>query len=110
MKHRLQNRLQFATDNFLGDAIGDRWNTQRTRPAVCFRNIDPAHRQWKIASRRQSVPEFVEIVLKINLETRNRLTVHASRSLIGLHTFEGLPDFPLRNIERLCLNHRLLLQ
>ena len=27
MKHRLQTRLQFATDNFLGDAIGNRRNT-----------------------------------------------------------------------------------
>ena len=28
----------------LGDAIGNRWNTQRTSPAIDLRNVDPAHR------------------------------------------------------------------
>ena len=109
MEHRLHLRLQVAPNDLLGNAIGNRWNTQWTRPAICFRNIDPPHRRWKIASRRQSVPELVEVVPKINLKVRNRLTVHASRSLVGLHTFEGVPDIPLRDIERLCLAHRLLL-
>ena len=27
MKHRLQTRLQVATDNFLGDAVSNRWHS-----------------------------------------------------------------------------------
>src|SRR6185312_9296257 len=34
--------------------------------------------------------------------------IHASRSLVGLHMLKGLPDFPFRNLERLCLVHGLL--
>jgi hypothetical protein len=46
---RLQNRLKVAPGNLLGDAVGDSWNTQWPRPAICFRNIDPTHRRRKIA-------------------------------------------------------------
>ena len=49
MKHRLQDRLQIATGDLLGDAVGDRWNAQRPRPAIRFRNIDPPHRRRKVA-------------------------------------------------------------
>src|SRR5215813_3411570 len=29
MKHRLQNRFQVTSGNFLRDSVSDRWNTQR---------------------------------------------------------------------------------
>ena len=34
------------------------------------------------------------------------LPVYSSRSLVGLHLLEGFPDFPLRDVKRLCLGHR----
>src|SRR5215470_11771718 len=74
-------RLQVASGDLLGDPVGD---------------------------RRQPVPELVEVVRKINLEFCNRLCVYPSRSLVGPHTFEGFPDFPLGDVERLCLAHGLL--
>src|SRR5246127_4146905 len=43
-----------------------------------------------------------------SLEGCDRLSVYSSRSLVGLHTFEGFPHFPLRDVERLCLVHGLL--
>src|ERR1700681_4075213 len=43
-----------------------------------------------------------------SLEPCNRLLIHSGRSLVGLHTFEGLPDHPFGDVERLCLAHRLL--
>src|SRR5580704_11664039 len=86
----------------------DRRNAQRARATVCLRNIDPPHRRRKIAPRRQPVPQLVEVVRKINLEVCDRLPVYSSRSLVGLHTFEGFPDFPLGDVERLCLVHGLL--
>src|SRR6476646_7012140 len=36
------------------------------------------------------------------------LPVGSPISLVGLHTFEGFPDFPLGDVERLCLVHGLL--
>src|SRR6201998_361555 len=55
----------------------------------------------------QRIAEFVEVAREVGLELRNRLPIHASRSLVGLHTLEGLPDFPFWDVERLCLVHRL---
>src|SRR6476661_3678005 len=49
MKHRLQTRLQVATDNFLGDTVSHRWNAQWARTAVHLRNIHPSHRRRKVA-------------------------------------------------------------
>src|SRR5215471_17483434 len=108
MKHWLQYRLQVTTDDLLSAAVGDSWNTQRPRPAPCFRNIDPPHRRRKVAPRGHAIPEFVEVARKVGLKRRNRLSVHPSRSLIRLHTFEGFPDFPFGDLERLCLVHGLL--
>src|ERR1700720_3097169 len=36
------------------------------------------------------------------------LSVYSSRSLVGLHTLEGFPDFPFGDVERLYLAHGLL--
>src|SRR5262245_5293158 len=108
MKHRLQDRLQVATDDFLGAAIGDSWNAQRPRPAPWSRNIAPAHRRREVAPRGHAIPELVEVARKVGLELRNRLSIYSSRSLIGLHTFEGFPDFPFGDPERLYLVHGLL--
>src|SRR5215212_3483689 len=47
-----------------------------------------------------------KVVGKISLELSNRLPVDASRSLVGLHRLESVPDVPLRDGKRLCLGHR----
>jgi len=49
MKHRLHDRLQVASGDLLGDAISDRRNTQRSRPATRFWNLNPPHRRRKVA-------------------------------------------------------------
>src|SRR5215470_3770659 len=49
VEHRLQPWLQVAPGNLLGDAVGDRWNTQRARASIRFWNIDPPHRRRKVA-------------------------------------------------------------
>src|SRR5215475_9547157 len=89
MKHWLQNWLQVTMDDFLGNAVGDSWNTQRPRTAPCFRNIDPPHPRRKVAPRGHAIPEFVEVARKVRLKCRNRLSIYSSRSLVCLHTFEG---------------------
>src|SRR5262249_46898673 len=108
VKHRLHNRLQVASGDVLSDAVRNCWNAQQSRPTIRLWNVDPPHRGRKVAPGRQPVPELVEVARKVGLELRNRLSVHASRSLVGLHTLEGFPDFPFGDLERLCLVHRLL--
>ena len=105
MEQRVQSRLQIPADNFLRDAVRHRWYTQRPRPARRLRNVHPPHRLREIASRRQSIPELVEIVHQINLKVCDRLPIYSSRSSVGLHFLEGLPDFPLRDVKRRCLGH-----
>src|SRR4249920_2872722 len=46
-------------------------------------------------------PDLIQIVLQIGLELLHRLTVHPGGTLVGLDLLVGLPDFPLRDIERL---------
>src|SRR6202047_4144293 len=108
MKDRLRHRLQVTTNDFLGAAVSDSWNTQRPCTAHCFRNIAPPYRRRKVAPRGHAIPEFVEVARKVGLERRNRLSIYSSRSLVRLHTFEGFPDFPFGDLGRLCLAHRLL--
>src|SRR4029077_5737969 len=45
---------------------------------------------------------------KVGLERRNRLPIYSGRSLVSLDLLEGFPDFPFRDLERLCLVHVLL--
>jgi hypothetical protein len=77
-------------------------------PPSAFGISTRRNRRRKIAPRRQPVPQLVEVVRKISLEVCDRLSVYSSRSLVGLHTFEGFPDFPLGDVERLCLVRGLL--
>src|SRR5262245_5834346 len=105
MEPRFQQRLKIPANNFLGDAVGDRRNSQWSRSAICFRNVHPTNRRWKVAPRGQPVPQLVEVVSQIGLKFPYRLSIYASRSLVGLHFLEGLPDLSLRDVERLCLSH-----
>src|ERR1700722_412498 len=105
MEHRFQQRLQVSANNLLADPVSDRGNPQRPRPAGRLRYVHPTHGRRHIAARRHSIPELIKVVAEAILEVLDRLSIYASRSLIGLHTFEGLPDFPLRDVERLRPDH-----
>jgi hypothetical protein len=54
VEHRLQDRLQIATGDLLGNAVGDRWNPQRPRPCAARRYSRPRgwNRLWLVPSRR----------------------------------------------------------
>ena len=103
MKQRFQQGLQVSPNNLLRNTVRDRGDAQRPRPAIRLRNVHPAHRWRQVTARRQPVPEFVEIPSKLGFKFLDRLPIYSSRSLVGLHTLEGLPDFPLRYVKRLCL-------
>ena len=49
MKHRLQDWLQVTPGDFLGDSVGDSWNTQRPDAStIPLWNVDPPHRRRKV--------------------------------------------------------------
>jgi hypothetical protein len=106
MENRFQSGLQIPFDDLLGDSVADRRNPQRPSPSIVLRNVDPPYRRRKIAPGGHPVPQLVEVVRKISLKVGNRLPINPSRSLVGLHLLESFPDFPFRNVERLCLVHR----
>src|SRR5260370_11350317 len=45
---------------------------------------------------------------EIGLELRSRLSIYSSRSVILLRSFEGFPDVPSGDLERLCFVHELI--
>ena len=106
MEDGFQDGLQIPFDDFLCDSVADRWDTQRPGPSIALGKVNPPHWRRKVAPRGHPIPEPVEVVRKINLKLGNRLSVYSSRSLVGLHLLEGFPDFPLRDVERLCVGHR----
>src|SRR5580692_11302478 len=103
MEQWFQPWLKIPTDHLLRNAIGDRGHSQRSRPAIRLRNIHPPDRWRHITPRGQSVPELIEIGGKPFLEVPDRLSVYASRSLVGLDPFVGVPNLSLRDVKRLCL-------
>ena len=58
-----------------------------------------SHRRRKVAARRHPIPELVEVVLQILLELRNRLLVHAGRSLVRLDPLDTPPRPPVWKYE-----------
>jgi len=106
MKHRFQYGLQDSLHNRLGDAIRDRWNSQRPRSSIVLRDVYPANRWRKITARRHSIPDPIEIILQIAIECRNRLAVYSRRSSVCLHPLVCFPYSTLRNTKRFCFVHR----
>src|ERR1700747_389666 len=76
-------RLQGSFDYHLGDAVGDRGYPQRPGSTIVLRYVHPSHRRRKVAAGRQPIPQLIEVVREISLEVRDRLPIHASRTLVG---------------------------
>ena len=108
MEPRFEQRLKIPADNFLGDAVGDRRNSQWSRSAICFRNVHPTNRRRKVAPGGQPVPQLVEVISQIGLKFLYRLSIYASRSLVGLHFLEGLQTSRFEMSNGFALIMRLL--
>jgi hypothetical protein len=103
VKERLHPGLQVQAHNGLGDPVRDRRHPEHPRAAVPLRYLHRAHRRGHVAPRRESIPELVEVSLKVPLELLDRLLVDAGRALVGLDPPIGLPDGPLGDLKRLRL-------
>ena len=68
MEMLLQRRLQVRLDHRLRNAIRNRWNTQRARPAISLGDIHTLDWRRKVAPRRQPIPQLVEIPFQVLLK------------------------------------------
>src|SRR5579863_4436065 len=90
-------RFQPRFHNLLRDSIRHSGNAQTSFSATLFRYLYCPDWRWKVAARRHSIPDSVEILLHSLFKILNRLTIDACRSLVRLHSLIRFPDLFLRN-------------
>jgi site-specific DNA recombinase len=101
VEDRFELSLQMPGHDRLRDSVRDRGHPQRAGPTtVRLRYLHRPHRRRKVGSRRHPVPDLVQIPCKILFEVRQGLPVHSRCALITFDLLVGLPDVPLRNVER----------
>jgi site-specific DNA recombinase len=100
MEDRFCSRSQYYRHRSLGDPVGDTRYPKRPYATSAFRYFHRPHRRRKVASRREPIPELIQVVLLILRELRQRLPVHTSRSLVGLDLLICVPHQNLRDIKR----------
>ncbi len=106
VEHRFQDRFQMPLDHHLGDPVGNRWNPERPgSSSIAFRYVNATHGWGKVASRRHSVPDPIEVLTQIPVEILDRLPVHSSRPSVGLHLLVRFPHFAFGNTKRPRFNH-----
>jgi hypothetical protein len=102
----LHLRLQTHGHHRLRDPVRDRRHPEDPDPAPSrLGNLHYPHRRREVATRREPVPQLVEVSLQVHLELLDRLAVDPSRTLVGLDPAIGLKDHVLRNLERLRSAH-----
>jgi hypothetical protein len=102
MEDSFRSRTQYYRHHSLGDPVGDTRHPKSPYAASAFRYFHRPDRRWKVASRREPVPELIQVVLLILRELRQRLPVHTGRSLVGLDLLVCVPHQSPRDIERLA--------
>src|SRR5688500_11692583 len=108
MEARLDYWLQMHLDDHLRHPISDRGNAQRPQATIGLQDLDETHRRREVAPRGHPVPDLVEVILQVGLESLDGLPVHPGSALVGLDLLVGLPDHLFGNRVRLGLSHRLL--
>ena len=60
-------------DHHLGDPVGNRWNPERPgSSSIALRYVNATHGWGKVASRRHSVPDPIEVLTQIPVEILDR--------------------------------------
>src|SRR5277367_51156 len=94
----LENRFDHEPDRLLDDAILDRRNAQRPRPAIALRDVDPLDGLWSVRARPQRRRQLGQILVRPNLEPFDALPIHARRAFVG-------PDFRPGRRQRIGREH-----
>ena len=86
----------------LCDSIRHRGNIENAVPTGALRHRDRFDRRWEIASRRQTVPELVEVLFQAILRLLNAAAIHSTAPEILLDLLPGqIPDQQLRRYSSL---------
>lgn len=105
MECRFHKWFQIEPDDFLRNAVRNRWNAQRPLAPIRLGDHRPAYRRWHLAARGHPVPKLVKVRAKPFPEAFERLPIHTSCTLVRVHVLERFPDISLLNRKRLCLCH-----
>src|SRR3954451_15552687 len=100
---RLHRGLQVPAHNRLRDPVRDRRHPEHSRAAVSLRYLNSTHRRREIRPRRQPIPEFVQVPVKVLLELRHRLAVNPGSALVRPDPPIGRPHGLLGDLKRLWL-------
>src|SRR5665811_1814916 len=106
MEHSLHIRFQHEHRRRLRDPIDHIRDTEDPGPTF-LGYLHRSDRSREIATRRHSVPQFVETVLHPLLELFDRHAVGPGRSAVLLHLQPRIPHQPLGDVIRLALQLRL---
>src|SRR5258708_12956702 len=72
------------------------WDSQLSFSSVCFWYLHHAHRWWKVAARRHSIPDFVEVLFQSLFKVGYLFFVYPCRSFIRFYSLIRFQDpFPL---------------
>ena len=105
VKMPLQFRFQNLLYYHLGNPVRNRWNPQRSDSSALFGDFNSLDRWRPVTPRRHPIPQLVEVVPHILLEILQRLAVHASPALVGLHSLVRFPHLTFGDRKRLRLGH-----
>src|SRR5271166_2541234 len=80
---RLENRFDREPDGLLDDAVLDRRNAQRPRPAIALRDVDPLDSLRSIRTLPQRARQLGQIFLRPRREPFDALPIHPRRAFVG---------------------------
>jgi len=104
MKDRLDLPFQIHPHHRLSNPVGHRRHAQHPNPfASRLGDLHRLHRRREVRTRREPVPDLVQIPLPVPLELGDRLLVDARRALVGLDFLVRFPDHHFGDLKRLVL-------
>jgi hypothetical protein len=97
-KRRFKDRFECELHRRLDDAVLDRGDTQRSRPTIALRDLDPPDRLRLVAPSSQCRRKLGQIQLRTRFKPLDALAIHTRRTFIG-------PDFLPGCFQRVGCKH-----
>src|SRR6266446_80416 len=88
-ERRLEDRFKHKLHCRLNDAILDRRNPQRPRPAIALRYLYPPHRLRSVTALPQRRRKLLQVKLLLCLEPLDALPIHTRGTVIGPDPLPG---------------------
>ena len=79
-----EDRFYYEPDRLLDDAVLDRGNSQWSRPAIAFRDLDPLDRLRTVRALPQRRRKLQQIGIRLRREPFHALPIHTRRAFVCL--------------------------